>query len=235
MPFRIKSKKGYRARAASTLNGFTGAFSGTFAPAVNRTGIAASTLSNITGAISGVFTSAPNRTGSIAVTLAPLQPSMAGTFTTPASRSGTLPALLQPFTSAILGTSSAGGVDVVPGTIYANGATSLARLRMTRGGDQQATDILGTTFSNMAPQAWISPKAGNAGVGYQVRLTVDSGTPPTGAAVGIWLSLGTTRTWDLSSNTAGFTFNTCTLAVSNNNGSTILDSATIQMIVEVEF
>jgi hypothetical protein len=44
---------------------------------------------------------------------------------------------------------------------------------------------------------WITPLAA-AGSNYEIRMTVNSGSTPTGSATGLWLSLGTTRTWTIS-------------------------------------
>lgn len=49
---------------------------------------------------------------------------------------------------------------------------------------------------------WIAPPSA-AGNAYEIRMTVNSGTTPSGAATGSWLGLGTTRTWVLSQSGVG--------------------------------
>ena len=74
---------------------------------------------------------------------------------------------------------------------------------------------------------WIIPHEA-AGVLYSVRLTVSSGTSPTTGSVGSWETLDSTRTWTLVRPDAagsGSTTGTYLLQVSDDGGSTVLDSA----------
>lgn len=74
---------------------------------------------------------------------------------------------------------------------------------------------------------WISPKAAAPG-SYEIRATLNSGTSPTGSAVGSWLALSTNREWSLSA-TAG-TMKTCQLTIEIRLGATVLDSCTVTIV-----
>lgn len=49
---------------------------------------------------------------------------------------------------------------------------------------------------------WIAPTSA-AGNDYEIRMTVNSGTTPSGSATGSWLGLGTSRIWTLSQSGVG--------------------------------
>ena len=51
---------------------------------------------------------------------------------------------------------------------------------------------------------WITPTSA-AGSAYEIRLTVNSGTTPSGSAPNIWLSLGTARSWNITQSGDGTT------------------------------
>jgi hypothetical protein len=61
---------------------------------------------------------------------------------------------------------------------------------------------------------WITPTSA-AGSAYDIRMTVNSGSTPTGSATGIWLSLGTTRTWTISRSGIGTTASNVTIEIRN--------------------
>lgn len=63
--------------------------------------------------------------------------------------------------------------------------------------------------------------------GLEARLTLNAGTSPTGAAMGTWLNLGTTRTWTVTSALAGTVTSTCTLEIRDLSTQTILDSSSV--------
>lgn len=66
----------------------------------------------------------------------------------------------------------------------------------------------------------------------EVRATKTSGTSPTGASLGVWLSCSTTRTWTLTAPSTGYV--TCTLTVELRAASsgTVLDTATITLTAD---
>jgi hypothetical protein len=61
---------------------------------------------------------------------------------------------------------------------------------------------------------------------YQVRLTVVSGTTPGGSSSGSWLSLGTSRSWTLT--TPG-DFNSVTVEIRRVSDSVVIATATVTM------
>ena len=61
---------------------------------------------------------------------------------------------------------------------------------------------------------WITPTSA-AGSAYDIRMTRNSGATPTGSTTGIWLSLGTTRTWTISQSGIGTTASNVTVEIRN--------------------
>ena len=61
---------------------------------------------------------------------------------------------------------------------------------------------------------WIAPTSA-AGSAYDIRMTVNTGSTPTGSTTGIWLSLGTTRTWTISQSGIGTTASNVTVEIRN--------------------
>lgn len=61
---------------------------------------------------------------------------------------------------------------------------------------------------------WITPTSA-AGSAYDIRMTRNSGATPTGSTTGIWLSLGTTRTWTISQGGIGTTASNVTVEIRN--------------------
>jgi hypothetical protein len=61
---------------------------------------------------------------------------------------------------------------------------------------------------------WITPTSA-AGSAYDVRMTRNSGSTPSGSATGVWLSLGTTRTWTITQPGAGTTASNVTVEIRN--------------------
>lgn len=61
---------------------------------------------------------------------------------------------------------------------------------------------------------WITPVSA-AGDAYEIRMTVNSGTTPTGATTDTWLGLGTTRTWTLEQSGVGATTANVTVEIRN--------------------
>ncbi len=65
---------------------------------------------------------------------------------------------------------------------------------------------------------------------YEVRLTVNSGTPPSGPAPGDWNSLISAKTWFLSRTSVGVSTNNCTIDI--RYISDILATATVIMTAQ---
>jgi hypothetical protein len=70
---------------------------------------------------------------------------------------------------------------------------------------------------------WITPTSA-AGNSYEIRMTVNSGSTPTGSATASWLALGTTRTWDLSQSGVGATTGNVTVEIRNASTLAVLSS-----------
>lgn len=108
------------------------------------------------------------------------------------------------------------------------GSAAACQFELTSGGDVRETTI-NNTVNDVGD--WLIPKIGMSG--FDVRLTVNSGTTPAGAATGTFLNLGTTRTWTLTRAVVGTVTNNCTLAIRNATTLTVLASATV--VMEADF
>ena len=75
------------------------------------------------------------------------------------------------------------GLD--PSAVGVGGAS--CTYSITSGGIEQATGLSNNT--------WLTAGAASD---YDVMLTFNSGTSPTGAALGTWLNCGTTRSWTVT-------------------------------------
>lgn len=111
-------------------------------------------------------------------------------------------------------------------TASPTGAT--CQFELTSGGDIRAT-VTGNTVVDIGD--WLVPKVGMSG--FDAMLTVNSGTAPTGASTGVWLNLGTTRTWTLVQPVIGTKTNNCTLQIRNATSLTVLATATVVMEADV--
>jgi hypothetical protein len=81
---------------------------------------------------------------------------------------------------------------------------------------------------------WFSPVTPGIGTGYWIRLTVNSGTSPSGSAVGSWLQLSSARSWSLTRTTIGTFTGNYTLEIATDSGGTnIVASQTINMTAQV--
>ena len=70
---------------------------------------------------------------------------------------------------------------------------------------------------------WITPTSA-AGSNYDIRLTVNSGSTPSGSAPNIWLSLGTTRSWAITQSGIGTTASNVTVEIRNAASLVVLSS-----------
>lgn len=90
------------------------------------------------------------------------------------------------------------------------------------------------TFSNTGTYAgtgntesfsgnWITPTSA-AGSAYEIRMTVNSGSTPSGSATGVWLSLGTTRTWTISQSGVGTNASNVTVEIRRASSGAVLSN-----------
>lgn len=70
---------------------------------------------------------------------------------------------------------------------------------------------------------WITPTSA-AGSAYEIRLTVNSGSTPSGSAPNIWLSLGTTRTWTISQSGVGSDSSNVTIEIRRASSGAVLSN-----------
>lgn len=106
-------------------------------------------------------------------------------------------------------------------------ATVSYELRST--GDEYTYTATGDPGTDVGD--WVTPKA-NAGL-YEARLTVNSGTTPSGALTATWLALTSTRTWTLARTSTGTVTCNCTIEVRLASDGVVKDSATIIMTATV--
>jgi hypothetical protein len=87
----------------------------------------------------------------------------------------------------------------------------------------------GTTTS-----AWGSPTSSGEGANYWVRATLDSGTSPSGPALGSWHQLSSARAWALTQTSSGVSSCQLTIQIaSDSGGSNILSTCTVTLEAEV--
>lgn len=82
------------------------------------------------------------------------------------------------------------GLD--PINVIVGPGTATATYTLTSGGLEQATGVANNT--------WLTVGAASD---YDVMLTNNSGTAPTGSALATWLNLGTTRAWTVTRGSVG--------------------------------
>lgn len=105
--------------------------------------------------------------------------------------------------------------------------TATCQFELTNGGDVRMTTV-NNTVNDVGD--WLVPK--NSFALFDARLTVNSGSTPSGSATGTWLSLGSTLNWQLAQSVLGINSNSCTLEIRLNSSGAVLDSATVQMTAE---
>lgn len=94
-------------------------------------------------------------------------------------------------------------------------ATATAQVSLGTDGSASYQDSAGTTNFN-----WRAPSQSGVGANYWARLTVNTGSTPTGAATGSWLQLNTARTWTLSRSGIGTTTANLTLQIARDAAGT---------------
>ena len=77
-------------------------------------------------------------------------------------------------------------------------ATATAGVRALRSGYVQEL-VNGVTWANQnAGTEWIDNNAADIGDSYEVKLTLTSGTTPSGPTLGAWHTISSTRQWTLT-------------------------------------
>jgi hypothetical protein len=91
-----------------------------------------------------------------------------------------------------------------------------------------------TGLDSSAGPNWRSPTLAGIGSSYWYRLTVNSGTSPTGASVGAWIQGSVTRTWTWTRVIPGVTSAACTIEVSGDSGGvSVVGSDTFNVAIVV--
>jgi hypothetical protein len=90
------------------------------------------------------------------------------------------------------------------------GATATASLSTATNGQLSSFTLNNGGTVNYSGE-WYTQLIAGIGAGYEIQVAVNSGTTPSGSAVGSFLSLNTARSWSLTRSTAGTT--TCNATV----------------------
>ena len=108
----------------------------------------------------------------------------------------------------------------------------IAGIRINTDGTIDQRTALATYTQIDASTDWIIPNSAAADATYHVKWTPGVGDPLTTGSdsTGTWLELNTNREWFLK-DTAALTHQ-ATLAISNDGGTTTLDSATYNLLIE---
>lgn len=118
-------------------------------------------------------------------------------------------------------------VAITDQEVAASGAApQSATYRLDNAGAARA--IVGV--SNVILENWITPTSA-AGAAYEARATVVSGSLSSGTT-GSWLSLGTTRDWNVSRGSVGLSTCILTIEIRRASDSVVIDSATITLSAE---
>lgn len=112
------------------------------------------------------------------------------------------------------------GLD--PISVIAGPGTATATYTLTSGGLEQATGV--------ANNAWLTVGAASD---YDVMMTNDAGTVPTGSALATWLNLGTTRAWSISRGSLGANTSSNTVQIRSASTLVVLASVTVNFHAEV--
>lgn len=134
---------------------------------------------------------------------------------------------------ALLGLLGSNSASAPANTIsIANATPNHTRLSPNTATATYALNSSGTITCTGNPQpAWIDPQTNMSS--YEARATLVSRSTPSGT-FGSWLSLGTTRSWSLSTSGVGFTTAKIQIEIRKIGETTVLDSAFISFTAEVQ-
>jgi hypothetical protein len=99
--------------------------------------------------------------------------------------------------------------------------TSTVILTIQRDGD---VAISANTFGAPGADDWIVPRGATVGDNYEVRLTVNTGSTPSGDTSGSWLAINTDRTWQWAQASAGTTEANVTVEIRPTGGSAVVSN-----------
>ena len=116
-------------------------------------------------------------------------------------------------------------VNFSPGNAYVG-----ARFKSDGSADLQRS----ASGSWYATDPWGLPVTTGVGSGYDIRATLNSGTSPSGSAVGSWLNLATTRYWQLVETGIGTKACNLTIEIRDAVSLTLLDTQTYSLDATVE-
>ena len=115
-------------------------------------------------------------------------------------------------------------------TTSGNPVTATAGVRLQTDGTLQTSEGTGTgsSYADKAAGQWyISEPSSGIGAGFEVRVTINSGSLDAGDAINTWIALSTERTWGTSETSDnGSTSANLTLEIRRAGGATVLRSAT---------
>lgn len=112
------------------------------------------------------------------------------------------------------------GLD--PINVILGPGTATATYTLTSGGLEQATGVANNT--------WLTVGVGSD---YDVMMTNNSGTVPTGSALSTWLNLGTTRAWTVTRGSLGVNTSSNTVEIRSASSLVVLASVTVSFHAEV--
>jgi hypothetical protein len=122
------------------------------------------------------------------------------------------------------------------------GVTSLGDLNLSTASAsitiQRDGDVSVTGEASVPPDAldWIDPRNSTVGDDYEIRLTVNSGTTPAGAATGSWIALSTDRTWSITRSGDAESFSDTTLEIRKaSTGEVVLTQDIEWTVISVSF
>lgn len=134
----------------------------------------------------------------------------------------------------VAGDASGGIVNPIPisnfGDFALDPADASSVLTFDSDGDGTMAGVSSDSFN------WFQPTTAGVGAGYWIRLTVNSGTSPTGGSpTATWLQMNSARSWSLTRTTIGTSSGNYTLEIASDSGGvTVVSSATITMTATVE-
>ena len=109
-------------------------------------------------------------------------------------------------------------------------ASAAAGLQINSSGIMQKQE--GGGFVTIDSPDWLG--SGGVGADFECRLVQNSGDVPTGSAIGTWLNLGTTRTWQYSQSGVGTKTGQFSLQIRPAGGTYRLATATYNMTATVD-